>query len=151
MLYILRAGSMTGILTRTHGTGPDTSTVHFRPRCKCVIKICVLGLETHQTVQEGTESNGYRGTRPGELVGSVNERSSHHRRVVSGQLHSGQCSNTGPTDRYHTCMSLDAFSDWTHHEMASGKRNESNAFSVLARAFCDDYACCLAWPVACSM
>ena len=31
MLYILRAGSMTGILTRTHGTGPDTSTVHFRP------------------------------------------------------------------------------------------------------------------------
>ena len=28
---------------------------------------------THQTVQEGTESNGYRGTGPGERVGSVNE------------------------------------------------------------------------------
>ena len=40
-------------------------------------------------IQEGTESNGYRGTGPGERVGSVNERSSHHR-VVSGQLHDAQ-------------------------------------------------------------
>ena len=37
---------------------------------------------THQTVQFGTESNGYRGTGPGEQFGSVNKRSSHHR-VVS--------------------------------------------------------------------
>ena len=37
MLYILRPERMTGILTRTHGTGPDTSTVQFRPSCKCVI------------------------------------------------------------------------------------------------------------------
>ena len=44
---------------------------------------------THQTVQEGTESNGYRGTGPGERFGSVNERSSHHR-VVSGKLHDAQ-------------------------------------------------------------
>jgi hypothetical protein len=44
---------------------------------------------THQTAQQGTESNGYRGTGPGERVRSVNERSSHHR-VVSGQLHNAQ-------------------------------------------------------------
>ena len=47
---------------------------------------------THQTAdgsQEGTKSNGYRGTGPGERVGSVNEQSSHHR-VVSGQLHDAQ-------------------------------------------------------------
>ena len=44
---------------------------------------------THQTVQFGTESNGYRGTGPGEQSGSVNERSSHHR-VVSGKLHDAQ-------------------------------------------------------------
>ena len=30
---------------------------------------------THQTAQQGTESNGYRGTGPGERVRSVNERS----------------------------------------------------------------------------
>ena len=49
-----------------------------------------LGLDApQQTVQEGTESNRYRGTGPGERVGSVNERSSHHR-VVSGQLHDAQ-------------------------------------------------------------
>ena len=28
---------------------------------------------THQTAQQGTESNGYRGTGPGERVRSVNE------------------------------------------------------------------------------
>ena len=50
---------------------------------------------THQTVQEGTESNGYRGTGPGELFGSVNERSSHHR-VVSVQLHDAQISTPRP-------------------------------------------------------
>ena len=44
---------------------------------------------THQTAQQGTESNGYRGTGPGERVRSVNERSSHHR-VVSGQLRNAQ-------------------------------------------------------------
>ena len=56
---------------------------------------------THQTVQFGTESNGYRGTGPGERFGSVIERlvierfgsvierSSHHR-VVSGKLHDAQ-------------------------------------------------------------
>ena len=54
---------------------------------------------THQTVQEGTESNGYRGTGPGERVGSVNERS-HHHRVVSGQLHDAQTS----THRPHTSV-----------------------------------------------
>ena len=47
---------------------------------------------THQTVQFGTESNGYRGTGPGERFGSVIARSSHHR-VVSGQA--SRCSNTG--------------------------------------------------------
>ena len=50
---------------------------------------------THQLVQEGTESNGYRGTGPGERFGSVNERSSHHR-VVSGQLHDAQTSTPRP-------------------------------------------------------
>ena len=49
---------------------------------------------TDQTVQEVTESNGYRGTGPGELFGSVNERSFHHR-VVSGKFHESRCSNTG--------------------------------------------------------
>ena len=44
---------------------------------------------TVQTVQEGTESNGYRGTGPGERFSSVNERSSHHQ-VVSGKLHDAQ-------------------------------------------------------------
>ena len=39
MLYIRRTGGMTGTLTRTHGTGPDTSTVQFRPSCKCVINM----------------------------------------------------------------------------------------------------------------
>ena len=29
---------------------------------------------THQTAQQGAESNGYRGTGPGERVRSVNER-----------------------------------------------------------------------------
>ena len=52
---------------------------------------------THQTVQEGTESNGYRGTEPGEQVVSVNERSSHHR-VVPRQLQSSQ----NPANRPHT-------------------------------------------------
>ena len=47
MLYILRAGSMTGILTRTHGTGPDTSTVQFRPSCKCVINSGPAVAATH--------------------------------------------------------------------------------------------------------
>ena len=50
---------------------------------------------THQTAQQGAESNGYRGTGPGERVGSVNERSSHHR-VVSGQLHDAQASTPRP-------------------------------------------------------
>ena len=49
----------------------------------------LLGLDAPQTVQEGTESNGYRGTGPGERAGSVNERASHHR-VVSGQLQNAQ-------------------------------------------------------------
>ena len=48
-----------------------------------------IGRTSSQLVQEGTESNGYRGTGPGERVGSVNERSSHHR-VVPGQLHDAQ-------------------------------------------------------------
>ena len=48
---------------------------------------------THQTAQQGTESNGYRGMGPGERVRSVNERSSHHR-VVSGQLHNAQTSTS---------------------------------------------------------
>ena len=50
---------------------------------------CVLKLDAPETAQQGTESNGYRGTGPGERVRSVNERSSHHR-VVSGQLHNAQ-------------------------------------------------------------
>ena len=33
---------------------------------------------THQTAQQGAESNGYRGTGPGERVGSVNERFVEH-------------------------------------------------------------------------
>ena len=63
MLYILRAGSMTGILTRTHGTGPDTSTVQFRPSCKCVINVCVwcMGLGSRITV--GSRSDHSRITR----------------------------------------------------------------------------------------
>ena len=50
---------------------------------------------THQTAQQGAESNGYRGTGPGERVRSVNERSSHHR-VVPGQLHNAQTSTPRP-------------------------------------------------------
>ena len=49
----------------------------------------------HQTVRKATESNGYRATGPDERVGSVNERSSHHR-VVSGQLHDAQTSTPRP-------------------------------------------------------
>ena len=45
--------------------------------------------QTVQTVQFGTESNGYRGTGPGERFSLVIERSSHHR-VVSGKLHDAQ-------------------------------------------------------------
>ena len=55
----------------------------------------VFSYWTNQTVQEGTKSNGYRGTGPGERVGSVNERSSHHR-VVSGQVHDAQTSTPRP-------------------------------------------------------
>ena len=50
---------------------------------------------THQTAQEGTGSNGYRGTGPSERVGSVNGRP-HHHRVVSGQLHNAQTSTPRP-------------------------------------------------------
>ena len=57
---------------------------------------------THQTVQFGTESNGYRGTGPGEQSGSVNERSSHHR-VVSGKLHDAQTPANQGRRRRHTC------------------------------------------------
>ena len=61
---------------------------------------------THQTAQQGTESNGYRGMGPGERVRSVNEHLSHHR-VVSGQLHNAQ--NTGQptahTRAYHQMRS----------------------------------------------
>ena len=42
-----------------------------------------------------TDSNGYRGTGPGERVGSVNERSYYHR-VVSRQLHNAQTSTSWP-------------------------------------------------------
>ena len=49
----------------------------------------------HQTVRKATEGNGYRATGPGERVGSVNERLSHHR-VVSGQLHDAQTSTPRP-------------------------------------------------------
>ena len=48
---------------------------------------------THQTAQQGTESNGYRGMGLGERVRSVNEQLSHHR-VVSGQLHNAQTSTS---------------------------------------------------------
>ena len=34
---------------------------------------CVLKLDAPEMAQEGTESNGYRGTGPGERVRSVNE------------------------------------------------------------------------------
>ena len=85
MLYILRSGRMTASSTRPHRTGSDSTRIQIRPSGKCVIN-CFY---TVQPVQEGTESNGYRGTGPGERFGSVNERSSHHR-VVSGQLHDAQ-------------------------------------------------------------
>ena len=65
---------------------------------------------THQTVQEGTESNRYRGTGPGERFGSVNERSSHHR-VVSGQLHDAQTPASRPFPHVQTSrgvLGLDA-------------------------------------------
>ena len=67
----------------------DAQTPANRPLPHVETARGVLGDWTHQTVQEGTESNGYRGTGPGERVGSVNERTSHHR-VVSGQLHDTQ-------------------------------------------------------------
>ena len=50
---------------------------------------------THQTAQQGAESNGYRGTGPGERVRSVNERLYHHR-VVSGRPHNAQTSALRP-------------------------------------------------------
>ena len=56
---------------------------------------------THQTAQEGTGSNGYRGTGPSERVGSVNGRSSHHR-VVSGQLHDAQTPANRPLTHVQT-------------------------------------------------
>ena len=56
---------------------------------------------THQTAQQGAESNGYRGTGPGERFRSVNERSSHHR-VVSGQLHNAQTPANRPLPHVNT-------------------------------------------------
>ena len=41
-MYIRLTGSMTEILTRTHGTGPDTSTVQFRPSGKCDSNRCPI-------------------------------------------------------------------------------------------------------------
>jgi hypothetical protein len=35
MLYILRVGRMTGILTRTHRTGSDSKRIQIRPSGKC--------------------------------------------------------------------------------------------------------------------
>ena len=60
----------------------------IRPAHQAPYSIIVTLQLWHQTVQEDTESNGYRGTGPGERVSSVNDRSSHHR-VVSGQRHNG--------------------------------------------------------------
>ena len=65
---------------------------------------------THQTAQQGTESNGYRGMGPGERVRSVNERSSHHR-GVSGQLHNAQTPANRPLPHVNTTrcvLELDA-------------------------------------------
>ena len=50
---------------------------------------------THQTAQQGTESNGYRGTGPGEGTRTMNGRLYHHR-VVSGQPHNAQTSAPRP-------------------------------------------------------
>ena len=61
----------------------------IRPAHQAPYSIIVTLELSHQTVQEDTESNGYRGTGPGERVSSVNDQSSHHR-VVSGQLHNAQ-------------------------------------------------------------
>ena len=47
---------------------PDAFTNWIRP-------------EAAQHTAEGTKSSGYRGMEPGERVGSVNERASHHRAV----------------------------------------------------------------------
>ena len=72
---------------------------------------CVLELDAvHQTAQRGAESNGYRGTEPGERFRSVNERPSHHR-VVSGQLHNAQTPANRPLPHVHTTrcvLELDA-------------------------------------------
>ena len=58
----------------------------------------------------GAESNGYRGTGPGERFRSVNEQPSHHR-VVSGQLHNAQTPANRPLPHVNTArcvLELDA-------------------------------------------
>ena len=56
-------------------------------------------------VRKATERNGYRATGPGERVGSVNKRSSHHRVVSgSGQLHEHDAQTSTPRPRRSTCM-----------------------------------------------
>ena len=72
-----------------------------RPRTHVHTTRCVLELDAHQTAQQGTESNGYRGMGPGERVRSVNEQLSHHR-VVSGQLHNAQTPANRPRTHVHT-------------------------------------------------
>ena len=57
---------------------------------------------THQTARKGTESSGYRGTGPSERVGSVNDQSFHHYRVVSGQLHDAQTPVNRPLTHVQT-------------------------------------------------
>ena len=89
---------------------------------------CVLRLDAARTTRfrkaPTTESNRYRGTGPSGRVGSVNERSCHHR-VVPGQLHDAQT----PANRPFPCTFRppDAFSDWTH-QTGFQEGTESNGY-----------------------
>ena len=88
----------------------------IRPAHQAPYSIIVTLELSHQTVQEDTESNGYRGTGPGERVSSVNDRSSHHR-VVSGQLHNAQTLANRSLSHVQTIKYV---SDLTHQTARKG-------------------------------
>ena len=95
--------------------GSDTPFVTFTPPLSSTVDA--------PDCQEGTESNGYRGTGPGEQVGSVN---------VGDRPTTGWCRDSftmleyRPADRPHTCIPPNAFSNWTAPDCQEG--TESNGY-----------------------
>ena len=82
--------------------------------------------EEEAAIQEDTESNGYRGTGPGERVGSVNDRSSHHR-VESGQLHNAQTPANRPLPHVNTTRCVLEL-DLTRRPLTLSRGTESNGY-----------------------